>query len=95
MKKALFVAVLLICLQAFGEIDFRGAVEMRIIAVNGTIATVTNYRPDVDNSATIDCELQNNGTLGHIALLKLVNDKYYCLDTGKEYKEPPPKGDKK
>ena len=77
------------------NIDFdHGASNVKIIAVNGTIATVKQHTPGSDATLVEDCELQNNGTIGHLAKVKTItkangDPQEVCLDTGTVYPPEP------
>lgn len=95
MNRLLVIALLLVgCgVVSCQNIDFdHGAFDVKIIAVNGTIATVKQHTSGSDATVIADCELQNNGTLGHLAKVKTItkangDPKRVCLDTGKVYPE--------
>jgi hypothetical protein len=95
MKYALMFALLLTTTLMTGTDEDAEKGTMQIIAVNGTTATVSSHSPDREYSLTLECTLQNAGTVGHSAIVKMVEGhegegKYNCWDTGKQYKEPAP-----
>jgi hypothetical protein len=96
MNRLLVIALLLISCDVVScqNIDFdHDASNVKIIAVNGTIATVKYHTSGSDATLVVDCELQNNGTIGHLGKLKTItkangDPQRVCLDTGKVYPEP-------
>ena len=96
MNRLLVIALLFTCeVVSCENIEFdHGASNVKIIAVNGTIATVKYHTPGSDATLVEDCELQNNGTIGHLAKVKTItkangDPQEVCLDTGTVYPPEP------